>query len=178
MTAEEKIPYFEYFVKNLIDWHHEKTSQSKNDLSILKVLKLLFFTSAIGTNEGSENTLLDNIFDNFYAMPYGHVESDIYNVICDNRLNNIVIDNNSSRINTGANFNNLSSDYKSDIDKALKELKNINPDIITDSSFKLVDLSHAWYSWQYNYSLAKKKNLNSIQIPKEHIKEEEKIFFI
>ena len=41
------------------------------------LMKLLFFTSAVGSNRNNNKGLLD-IFDNFYALPYGAIENDVY----------------------------------------------------------------------------------------------------
>ena len=176
MEPQEKLPYFEYFAKLLVDWHSQKSGTTTNDLSTLKVLKLLFFASAVDTKANYEDTLLDTIFDRYYAMPYGHVESDIYSLIRDNRLINVTINNQRSIINSEIEL--PSQKLKKDIEKAVESLKISNPNIILASSFELVDLSHSWYSWQYFYKLAKKQGFNSIQIPISEIKEEEKIFML
>lgn len=178
MNQDEKIPYFEYFIKLLVDWHSEKAGTETNDLSTLKVLKLLFFASAVNTKANSEDTLLDTVFDKYYAMPYGHVESDIYSSIRNNNFTNITVNNRNSTITPNSNIELPSPKLKKDIDKAIESLKTSNPNIILASSFELVDLSHSWYSWQYYYNLAKKQGLNSIHIPVSEIKEEEKIFML
>jgi len=71
---DNKIDAFEYLVYQLQMWHEKESESNQNDLSVLKVLKLLFFVSAVDTKQDSENTLLDKVFTNFVAMPYGHVE--------------------------------------------------------------------------------------------------------
>lgn len=177
MERNEKIPYVEYFTKLLVEWHQRKSKNSVNDLSILKVLKLLFFASAVNTKSESENTLLDNVFDNFYAMPYGHVESDVYEIIKNNQLQNVEITNNNSTV-LNQYFEVPSNPFKNDIEKGVIDLEKSNPNIILASSFELVELSHAWYSWLYNYSEAKKSGVNSRKIPIDQIKQEEKIFMI
>tara|TARA_R110000868_G_scaffold46298_1_gene153037 strand:+ start:846 stop:1376 length:531 start_codon:yes stop_codon:yes gene_type:complete len=176
MTPQEKTPYFEYFTKLLVDWHSEKTGNNTNDLSTLKVLKLLFFASAVNTKSDSQDTLLDTIFDKYYAMPYGHVESDIYTSIRTGSLTNVTINNRNSIIHSDIEL--PSEKLKKDIDNAVGALKASNPNIILASSFDLVDLSHSWYSWQYYYGLAKRQRVNSIPIPVSDIKEEEKIFML
>jgi len=66
-----KIKYFEYFVSHLIKQTKDYEEFKNNDFSILKVQKLLFLSCAV-------NVKLLDIFDNWYAMPYGHIEKDIY----------------------------------------------------------------------------------------------------
>mgnify|MGYP003610257323 CR=1 FL=1 len=79
-TTKEKA--FEQFVLGLIKWWAEVNPEKEweeNDLSILKVLKILFFVSAVGADSKGDGLL--NIFDNWVAMPYGHVEKDVFDLI-------------------------------------------------------------------------------------------------
>jgi len=172
---DKKIGAFEYLVSNLVSWHKEVSGKDKNDISVLKSLKLLFFVSAVGASKDSDHTLLDETFDSFVAMPYGHVESDVYNNIkADNHLNIIV--NNRNTVLKSPEKINVSSQDKELIDKSLNCLKEINPNLIKLSSFDLVDLSHNWYSWQFYFKKAKLDGKDSHPIPTKAIKEEEKIF--
>src|SRR6218665_1686180 len=97
MQALQKRLYFEYVLHKLLEWHHEKTGREEpNDLGVLKSIKLLFFVSAAKTSIGNDNSLLDLVFDKFSAMPYGHVESEVYSEIV-NKTGNLKyfeIDNN------------------------------------------------------------------------------------
>ncbi len=174
---QNKIQAFEYLVYKLLEWYKETSSESNhNDLSILKVLKLTFFVSAAGVNKNSENTLLD-IFDNYYAMPYGHVESDIYRYIKTGMLSNVSTTDRTTKIeNSEQIISNCQKAIKDRINNAISVLKQINFRLITMSSFDLVDLSHMWYSWQKNYAFAKKNYRNSEKIPIREIMEEDKIY--
>ncbi|WP_407484695.1 type II toxin-antitoxin system antitoxin SocA domain-containing protein [Elizabethkingia anophelis] len=169
---------FEYFVYQLHVWYKEACGDTKdNDLSILKVLKLLFFVSAVGTDKNSQSSLIDDVFDNFCAMPYGHVESDIYTIIKEKRLDNISIDTTKSRINSlDPILQNIDNGVKVKIDKSIDLLKEINFNLIKFSSFELVELSHRWYSWQKNYTKAKLSGSFSIPISIDEIKREIKIY--
>ncbi len=173
---ELKIQAFEYLVSKLLDWHSEFSSSTKNDLSILKVLKLTFFTSAVGANSNINTSLLDEVFNNYVAMPYGHVESDIYTYIKNNELPNVSINNRQTVLNNRYSSDELNISIKEKIDNSVTLLKSINQDLITLSSFELVDLSHAWYSWQKFYSIAKANKRNSEPIPTDEIKKEDKIY--
>lgn len=173
---ENKIDAFEYLVYQLQLWHSKESDSNQNDLSVLKVLKLLFFVSAVDTKQDSKNTLLDNVFDNFVAMPYGHVESDVYRHIKQKSHANININNTCSIIKDSFNVENIDADIRSSIDNSLIKIKKINPNIIKYSSFDLVDLSHEWYSWQYFYNEAVSEGVFSKAIPVEEIKSEEKIY--
>lgn len=180
LTDELKIQAFEYLVSKFLEWYEETSSKENegNDLSILKVLKLTFFASAVGTNSNSENTLLDNVFGNYVAMPYGHVESDIYSFIKSKRLIYININNRKTYLdeNDISKIGKLDSFIKKLVDSAVSLLKSINKDLIKLSSFELVELSHTWYSWQQYYSIALDNNRNSEPIPNEVIKGEDKIY--
>ncbi|KDN56707.1 type II toxin-antitoxin system antitoxin SocA domain-containing protein [Flavobacterium seoulense] len=179
MNKSEKIKAFEYLVFKLIIWNKElNNGNENNDISVLKALKLLFFVSAVGTTKNSEDTLLDNAFNNFVAMPYGHVESDIYFAIKKNHLQFISIDNSKTSVNSTFKESDLDFDLKHKIDKSVDTLKEINKNLIKMNAFDLVELSHSWYSWRYFFAKAQKNNTLSEAIPTEIIKAEEKNFFL
>lgn len=77
-----KIELFEYCVFKLIEWSVQHKNgfswgnfaNGNNDFSKLKLIKLHFFLC-------TANISLLEIFDNFYAMPYGHVESNVYDAL-------------------------------------------------------------------------------------------------
>lgn len=76
---EIKIKSFEYLIYLLCKWWIEENPEKpwvENDLSTLKVMKLLFLISSVNSN--SENDGLLNVFDNWYAEPFGPNEKDIY----------------------------------------------------------------------------------------------------
>ena len=172
---KQKKEAFEYFLSTLHQWYKERNPNSTaNDLSTLKVLKLLFFTCAAGTKTDSKNTLLDKVFNNFTAMPYGPVESDIYSIIKLKEFSNIKINTAGSEI---INQNNDCLDINRKlIDEQVLLLKSINPNLINYSPFELVELSHKWYSWKKNYNKAKTANVFSKSIDIQEIKDEIKIF--
>lgn len=171
-----KIQAFEYLLSKLLEWNSKCYLTGDNDLSILKVLKLTFFVSAVGTNKDSQNSLLDSVFNNFVAMPYGHVESDIYSFIKANRLPNFTINNSQTIKIHNVDYKDLDYTIKSKIDKSVAMLQDINSGLIKLSSFDLVDLSHNWYSWQKYFSEAQSRGINSLPIPTYEIKREDKIY--
>lgn len=172
----EKTEVFEYILFKLLKWHKEINPSKDNDLSKLKVIKLHFFVSSVNS---SKNTLL-KLFDNFYAMPYGHVESEIYNNV--NNLNRFIISkSNTETIKTGLfdnSFEDFDGIYKSEVDEAIELLKKNNPLLINYSALELVDLSHMYFSWQTMFNLARSRNKFSESIPSQLIKDEPKYFFI
>jgi hypothetical protein len=83
----EKIEAFEYFVMNI---YNRMDKPEKNDLSMIKLQSLLFLAMRAYLknalipimalkNKKDENDIgLLSIFDNWYAMPYGNIEKDIF----------------------------------------------------------------------------------------------------
>lgn len=181
MQPSNKIQYFEYFlhsVYNLVG----KTEQ--NDLSRLKLLKLLFFTTAARTKPGGDNILL-NVFGNIHAMPYGHVESDIYIALRDKpeslKFYEVDADGTKCKSNQSLMIDSsiqgeLRQDIKDEIDLSIKVLLQYNTNILRETAYNLVELSHQWYSWKKNYAEAMAKKKYSTPIPKEDIIEETKFF--
>ena len=79
-----RIDIFETIVHKLRDWYMEENGietiedfNNINDFSILKLIKLHFFVTAINSNE--DNSLINKFV--FFAMPYGPVETFIYSKI-------------------------------------------------------------------------------------------------
>lgn len=168
---------FDYFVYQLMNWYKEAFgSDVENDLSTLKVLKLLFFTTAVDAKKNDNTSLLDSTFDKFYALPYGHVEGDIYDAI-KQKNTSYNIDN----YCTTGSYNEsmeLGVEIKTKILDCITKLKSENRDLIKMSSFDLVELSHSWYSWRYYFNIAKSKGSYREEIPNEVIKSENKYFHL
>lgn len=172
---------FEYVLYKLNEWYFEthRSDDATNDISTLKALKLLFFISAVDTNNNSgNNTLLDSPFNKFVAMPYGHVESDIYNIIRNDSLENSKITNSNCEIKNLDAILQLDISIRTKIDNSIEKLKKINKNLINFSSFQLVELSHRWFSWQKNYLKAQKLNQFSLPIDINEIKSEDKFYQI
>ena len=174
---EDKVAAFEYLLYKLLEWNgNSSKNNDNNDLSILKVLKLTFFVSAVGTNKDSKETLLDDTFNNYVAMPYGHVESDVYSNIKQQKLVNVKIDNKSSMLLNSFDISSYDPKLKKRIDASIDSLMRINYKLIKTTSFDLVDLSHSWYSWQKYFNKAKSTGVYSKPIPTQVIKQEDKIY--
>lgn len=159
-----KTSYFEYFVDNIyID---------SNDLSVVKTQKLLFFLT-ISVKGHESNYPLLNTFDKFFALPYGHVESDIYSAIKNNDLINFKIDRFGTK-RVGANIFDLDPEITNLIDFGIQNLIDYN--LFSRSASYLVNLSHCHESWTKNYREALKLNKSSQIIPKSDIINEQKYF--
>ena len=179
---QKKIEAFEYLLFELVNWFMNKKNISNyedfnknNDLNKLKVIKLHFFVTAINSNN---NNLLE-VFNKFCAMPYGHVESDIYNSL--GKLNFFTVDvkkliiNDLNTIDSNC-FKNVEEIIKNQIKESIEKLKITNPNIINYNALDLVELSHTWFSWKSMISFARSNNRNSELIPSNIIKDEIKNF--
>ncbi len=177
MNTSDKIRYFDYFISQIIGLNSSteinqsqfESAVSKYKLSKLKLLKLLFFASVI---EVDGKYLLDDVFDKFYAMPYGPVESDVYDNI--SMVPNYIIDNRSISLKNPdlviSYDESFSKAICQRIDASIKELYNKNPCLFTMSSFDLVELSHKADSWRIVYSEAQRHGKFSLYMPHKIIK--------
>jgi uncharacterized phage-associated protein len=169
----EKLALFEEFLLLLVDWFCEAykierkdfNNHPRNDLSKLKIIKLHFF--AVSTSQAALAK-----FDSFYAMPYGHVETDIYSnlgLISQFRIN-------SSNLEI-VNINRLNELIPSEIPlEIIKNIKQKNFDLIKYPAFQLVELSHKWLSWRKTYNEAVNIDSYSKKINPEIILKEDKYY--
>ncbi|KQR65343.1 type II toxin-antitoxin system antitoxin SocA domain-containing protein [Pedobacter sp. Leaf176] len=173
-----KLTAFDYFVNQIVDWYVEQGGDlENNDLSKLKLTKLLFFTCAASTDP--ENPALLETFDNFYALPYGHVESDIQDQMENSLFFNITKTTLYSKPGTGEyQVQDVTQDVQDQISGAVAILKFVNADLVRMGAFDLVDLSHRWQSWKSVFSLAQQYGKYSMKIPREMIMNEPKIFWL
>jgi len=176
MSVQTKLAAFDYVVFRLSEWYTERNGQwQNNDLSRLKITKLLFFVTAISSTPDDPGLL--NVFDNFAAMPYGHVESEIQDHMHESI--NYDISKNSVSFKTGVlNYQPdpfVDANMRLSIEQAVAKIKAINYDLINYDAFKLVDLSHRWQSWKTIFSLAKRNGKFSMPIPRQMIMIEPKI---
>lgn len=154
----DKILCFEYVLYQLSNWYRDihPTDPTLSSFTRLKVLKLLFFVSAIHSDD-KDDDLLD-IFNNFYAMQHGPVESDIYNAMVKSTLKyynfkSIYIQQVINPINISC-FNEINQTLRDRIDTAIQSLRNKNEKLITYTASNLVNLSHQWESWQIAMHIA------------------------
>lgn len=176
MSLNLKLSALDYTINHLRNWYAEAGENiDNNDLSKLKITKLLFFISAASTTR--DNAGLLETFDNFYAMPFGHVESDVQDHTEESE--HYEISKNRLTYKNGVeeytnHVNNLV--ITSMIDESISRLQVANFELITYDPFQLVDLSHRWHSWQTVFSLAKRNGRYSMKIPNEMIMVEPKFY--
>lgn len=177
MEKEKKIQAFEFILFILIQLYEK--NRRNNDLSILKTMKILFFISTAKV-ENKEDLL--NIFDTYYALPYGPVEMDIYEAVKNNRLyffhvGDTTLSKNRTSISS-KDFNLLDDELKESIIKSIELLIKENPSLLYLKAFDLVEISHKWFSWNYYFNLAKSKNQLKMRIPIDIIKEEPRFYHL
>lgn len=154
MGVKNKINCFEEVLYHLYAWYKEKNPEvENNDLSILKVMKLLFFVSG-----ADQLNNLFEVFDKFQAWQYGHVEADIYNDYFRKGgvFENFRIDRNKLE-KTNHNYSPNNNNNSKKIKKSINKLKKENPDIISYDAFRLVDISHSYHSWNIYYNKLEKR---------------------
>ncbi len=164
---KRKEKLFEYIVYNLMDWYSLQKDKSledvfcDNDMSKIKVLKLLFFISAIKYEplDDEKEQLLD-VFQ-FDAMRYGPVEWDIYtnlHIFSNFKINDRgirLIDEKESLKKLKDTEKLIENDeLKQKVDESLETLKAENNLLIITKPFDLVNISHKWKSWIRAKSLA------------------------
>lgn len=148
---KNKSQYFSAFADWLNDWYGKAQS---NDLSKLKVLKLLFLWVA-----WNEEYL--KIFNNFVAWDLWPVEKDIYDLIGWNEIEGFCI-NSSSLKKTDAEIK-YSEDAILFATTTINFLKSKNSSLIKLSASSLVDITHKWNCWHLT------RNFNLKNIPTELI---------
>lgn len=148
---------FEYIVYQL---NKKRTELKISDDSIftkLRLQKLLFLISTI--NATHEYNGLLGYFKKFYALPYGPVESDIYNAMNLQQFKNIKF------IGNKCVFDNLNDKCFETLDKSYKDLVKISigdlakkrpiKDYLTMPVFDLVNITHQWTVWKVAMAIAK-----------------------
>ena len=180
MNPTQKYKLFEYMIDGIVAWYNDVQDGIDvcNELNRLKLIKLNFFVSAAST-DGKKIGLLEH-FDKFYAMPFGHVESDIYDHVKILPYHGkYILKKDTIEINkVPGNYYDEIDRYKSEVDDAIYFLSRKNPHLVKYKSFDLVELSHEWSSWKLVFNMAKSKGMNSMLIPNQIIINENKFFHL
>lgn len=158
MEHRTKILIFEYIIFKLVEW--EKTIQPnithpEFSFGKLKALKLLFFVASVNATS-TEHKLLD-IFNKFYAMTYGPVESEVYNAIQNKETIYYDIKDRITIFKQGRDFHlfdQINNNIRGEINRSVDKLKKINPKIVDLPAYKLVDITHKWSVWKNAMSIA------------------------
>src|SRR5574344_684726 len=160
-----KILCFEYITYKLVEWYksfYPTITHPEFTFGKLKVMKLLFFVSAVDAT--TNNHFLLDILNKFYAMPYGPVESDIYKAILNKDTQyfeikdgyTMIKNQNISNISTS-----LSEPLRANIDDAIEKLKQKNNNLVKLPAYVLVDITHKWDVWEDAMDIAEILNKRS-----------------
>jgi hypothetical protein len=174
-----KTTAFEYIVYKLVEWYKESCSldydadfNRANDFGLFKILNLHFLVTSVNAKY---NTLL-SVFDNFYAMPYGNVEYDIYKNIA--HLERFYVTSRTITIKNeyidviSCSFEGINQAIKAEIDSAIAMLKKENIGLVELPALDLVDISQLHFSWQHTFNQACRNGLYSKPIPSLLIRDE------
>ena len=150
---ENKKLLFEYLVYLLEQWKQEKHPLSKETFSKLKLQKILFLVSSIKAT--SESHPLLDVFNKFYALPYGPVEIEIYEAMNNGSFRNISFCGNDCKHSLNEQiFADLGVSKKRAMHEAMQAIKELGADYIIAPPFDLVDITHKWTSWQVAIQIA------------------------
>lgn len=152
------------------EWYNEENREQNKGFekcSKLSVLKLLFLTSA---PKGEDSIDLLDVFDNYYALPYGPVESDIYNAIQNDNLPSYTVkDRTIIAKNTPIPLP-YSVECFSNIKRAVDDLKKINRSLVRLNAFELVEITHKWESWNKSMEFARFMGVSSYKMMADAIR--------
>lgn len=162
MFTKEKIMdknlLFEYLVFRLDEWKKdiEKRNEKVPAFTKLRLQKILFLVCA--WNVENTNRKLLNIFNQFYALPYGPVEIDIYDAMKNNKIFQHISFNGNECIYSKFEpsvFISISSKSRKWIDEAVDNFIKNDRKYLTMPVFDLVELTHKWTVWQIYISTEK-----------------------
>jgi uncharacterized phage-associated protein len=142
----KKILAFRYIIYKLHENGFENIWIRDGSISKLIAQKLLFAVCLASNNNDNTNESLFQLFDKFYALKSGHVESDVLNDINEN----ISCYQKENILNQSNKLDNQSEETK--IDFAILELLTQKPQIKNYSTYELVEFSHSYKSWINAYS--------------------------
>jgi len=171
---ENKKLLFEYLVYLLEQWKQEKHPHSKEAFTKLKLQKILFLVASVNAKE--DNHPLLDVFDKFYALPYGPVEIDIYDAMCNNDFKTIKFEGNDCKQSLKEeDFTALDENLKKAMRDAVQAIKDKGADYIISDAFELVDITHKWTSWQIAMTVAemlgnKRERMSTLDICNSKIK--------
>lgn len=150
--AKKKL-LFEYLVFLLEQWKQEIHLSYVPPFTKLKLQKILFLVAAV--NSTNDKHPLLEVFNRFYALPYGPVELDIYEAMNSNQFDKIQFERNQCICNCSEmDFIGLEGPIKKEMNDALLTIKSMGANYITISVFDLVAITHKWTSWQVAYQVA------------------------
>lgn len=167
---EYKKLLFEYLVFQLVNWAKEQDPTCVPIFTKLRLQKILFLVSA--RKATIERPALLSVFNNFFALPYGPVEMDIYESMKGSSAFQHIGFNDTDCIcnNLAADmFLSISNEDKTLIDDTIAEFKSLGFNYLTRPVFELVNISHQWTAWQVAMNMAKMLSSNKEEMSTESI---------
>ena len=161
-----KINIFKDFLYYLKQWYDEKhPNKSENDLSVRKIMQLLFLTAGI-----DKNSDLFLIFNNFRVYRHGYVEFTIFDYCARKHWNIDEFILNEKHLIYNNNYT-PSSSISEIIKNSILKLKEKNPDLISYTEQNLSKISKSHSSWNFEIYNKRYKLLNI-----EKLKDEKRFF--
>lgn len=152
-----KVLLFEYLVFRLNEWKKtiEEAGTKVPAFTKLRLQKILFLVCAWETT--NKDMRLLSVFDNFYALPYGPVEMDIYEAMKNHQdFQHIVFNGNEcvySKLESCL-FSSISNVYREWIDEAVDDFIKNDRKYLTMPVFDLVNITHKWSAWKIMMDIA------------------------
>ena len=148
---------FEYLVFRLDEWKKniEKRNEKVPAFTKLRLQKILFLVCA--WNVDNTNRKLLNTFNQFYALPYGPVEIDIYEAMKNNQTFQHISFNGNECIYSNFEpsvFISISSRSRKWIDEAMDDFVKNDRKYLTMPVFDLVNITHRWSAWRITMDIA------------------------
>lgn len=171
-----KIYAFDYMLSLFEEWYNEENKEQNRKFensSKLSMLKLLFLAAA-PKEEGAADLL--DVFDNFHALPYGPVESDIYNAIQKEELPSYILTERSIIKKEGIELPYQIINFVS-VKNAIDALKTKNRHLILLNAFDLVEITHKWESWKQSLNFAKLMDMSSYKMTVDSIRNDRNKYF-
>lgn len=172
----DKIEAFDYMLHLFEEWRDNHETIKGKPFHKLKAMKLLFLAAAPKKDGGDD--LLD-IFDNFYAMPYGPVEIDIQKAMREDRLPSFSVKYRSIEPREGAepyNAKRYNDKFYHRVRNAVNDLRKENEKLVLLNAFELVEITHRWSSWNRAMDFAEFMKQLSAKMSIDSIRDSSKIF--
>lgn len=178
----DKIEAFDYMLHLFEEWRDNHETIKGKPFPKLTAMKLLFLAAA-PKEEGGDDLL--DIFDNFYAVPYGPVEIDVYNAIQENKLPSYTVnyrhierkvDELYKPRNTTVWTGREHGDLYNRIRDAVNDLREKNEKLVLLNAFELVEITHRWFSWNRAMDFAEFMGQMSAKMSIDSIRDSSKIF--
>lgn len=169
---------FEYLVFRLNEWKLKLENENVKvpAFTKLRLQKILFLVCSWQVT--NTNMKLLSVFDNFYALPYGPVEMDIYEAMKNDSFQHICFEGNICICDSlmSTMFAGVSNEHKLYVDETIKHFMDNHFKYLAMPVFDLVELTHRWSVWQIAMQYAKLLGHNKARITASDIIESKKSY--